>query len=158
MKLNLTIPTVVFAVGGFMAGVSVSKPVSAEEIFVDAVGLGTKWEAECDRCTQNGNDVEISVEPGDVIVFRQSSFAPHGIVEIDDANGKKIRKLGEQGDSQIVVELGDGDTTKFGETFPGTGDGVEMTRIEVNDNFEGSLQLWCVLHTSSMTVTLTSLE
>jgi hypothetical protein len=128
-----------------------------EEIFVDAV-TGVKWEANCDRCTQDGRNVEISVRPGDIIVFRQVSDLPHGIMEVS-GESEKIRKRGEaENSTQMVVELGDGDS-KIGpgaaNQFPASPDvPVEMTRIEIKDNFEGSLQLQCNLHFSAMKVTL----
>ena len=161
MKVYLSMPAV--ALLGIVSAVSNSMPLLAEEILVDAVGF-SKWEAECDRCTQvdgngepddEGQHVEISVEPGDIIVFRQAHFIRHGIGEADMEDPAKIRKRGDdEKDTQIVVELGDGDT-KFGKILPGvTGDPVEMTRIEVRDNFRGSLKLWCTQHKQGMTVTL----
>lgn len=148
---------------GFVSAASALTPLLAEEILVDATGF-SKWEAECDRCTQvdangqpddAGQHVEVSVEPGDIIVFRQAHFIQHGIGETDTENPAKIRKLGDgENNTQIVVELGDGDS-KFGAILPGvTGDPVQMTRIEVKDNFEGSLMLWCTQHKQGMKVTL----
>ena len=134
-----------------------STPVLADTILVDAVGA-VQWKAEnCSSCTQIENSVEIAVEPGDIIVFRQASFLEHGVKAANDNEAKKIQKREQDEDNaQIVVELGDG-PTKIGPgiKFPGaTGDPVEMTRIEVKDNFEGSLVLWCTEHDESMTITL----
>ncbi|UFX12250.1 hypothetical protein [Sinorhizobium meliloti] len=129
---------------------------AAETIFVDAVENFT-WKANCTRCTQvgeEGRNLEISVLPGDIIVFRQASDIDHGIMELLAADGEKIRNSGEDGnDTQIVEEL-----TRVG---PGkdlvpipTNTPVEMARIKVKDNFAGSLQLQCTVHFNNMTVTL----
>ncbi len=147
------------ALWGFVTAICNSTPVwgqQAERIFVDAV-MGVKWEANCDRCTQIGPgepNVEISVVPGDIIVFRQASNLSHGIMELDSGEAKKIRKSGQDGnDTQIVEEqtrIGPGRSLRpIPTTTP-----VEMTRIIVKDNFEGSLQLQCTEHFTGMTVTL----
>ncbi len=92
--------------------------------------------------------------PGDIIVFRQASNLSHGIMELDSGEAEKIRKSGEDGnDTQIVEEqtrIGPGRSLRpIPTTTP-----VEMTRIIVKDNFEGSLQLQCTEHFTGMTVTL----
>ena len=156
MKKSLIIPAV--ALCGFVAAISNSTPVWADEIFVDAV-IGVKWEANCERCTQDGRNVKISVKPGDIIVFRQVSNIPHGIIEINEEAGK-IRKRGEDENStQIVIELGDGETKIGSGIIFDSASGnppvpVEMTRIEVKDNFDGSLRMQCNVHFSNMQVTL----
>ncbi|ETW98242.1 MAG: hypothetical protein ETSY2_43110 [Candidatus Entotheonella gemina] len=142
----------VVALCGLVAAIFISSPVWAEEIFVDAV-MGIKWEANCERCTQVGRNVEISVKPGDIIVFRQVSNLPHGVMEVS-GEADKIRKSGEDGNNiQIVEEISRiGAGTRISQ-IPITTH-VEITRMVVKDNFAGSLQLQCNVHFNAMTVTL----
>ncbi|MDW9984273.1 hypothetical protein GOC06_26285 [Sinorhizobium meliloti] len=158
MTNYLSLPAV--ALCGFVTAFCNLAPLrahAAETIFVDAVENFT-WKANnCTRCTQvgeEGRSLEISVLPGDIIVFRQASDIDHGITHLLTADDEKIRNSGEDGnDTQIVEELtrvGPGkDLLPIPTTTP-----VEMARIKVKDNFTGSLQLQCTAHFNVMTVTL----
>ena len=134
---------------------------SAGEIFVDAT-IGNKWAASCKRCVQDGNSVVISVEPQDVIVFRQmDTNTSHGVRPKNAGEDAKIRKRGDaENASQIVEEqgtgptkIGSGDDMKFPKLVEGAAP-VEMTKVKVKDNFTGSLNLWCNVHGPGMQITL----
>ncbi|MBL4803130.1 MAG: hypothetical protein JKY45_14695 [Emcibacter sp.] len=157
MKNSIRMPTVVLC--GFVTAVCNWTPVwaqVAEIINVDAV-MGVNWKADCDRCTQVGpgnRNVEISVVPGDIIVFRQGSNLRHGVMELNAVEADKIRKSGEDGnDTQIVEEISRVGAGIFFPKIPTTTP-VEITRIVVKDNFAGSLQLQCNVHFAGMKVTL----
>lgn len=134
---------------------------SAEEIFIDAI-TGSKWIGTCGQCVANGNSVVVSVEPQDVIVFRQKDTSTsHGVMARNAGEAAKIRKRGDAGDGAwIVEELGTGPTKIGGDNsmkFPKIEDGaqpVEMTRIRVRDNFTGALILMCNVHGPGMQITL----
>ena len=126
---------------------------SAEEILINA-GPGIKWVATCDRCEQQGPNVNISIEPNDIIVFRQNDpNSRHGITGVP-AELAKIAKRGEADSAnKIAVELEA--KTMFGqEDFQKIEFPVEITRIQIKDNFSGSLTLICNVHGFNMTVTL----
>lgn len=126
---------------------------SAEEILVNA-GPGIQWVAFCDRCEEQGPNVNITVEPGDIIVFRQNDpGSRHGIVGVPAELAKITRREEVDNTDKIAVELEA--PTMFGvEDFQKIEFPVEITRIEIKDNYAGSLILICNVHGFNMTVTL----